>query len=90
MKLKPLPGYVVIEPLEEEMKTTSGFVIATTQKDRPVKGKILACGAQTKDEGCPVNTGDIVAYRKWSGDEVKVGEKDYRVVKFADVIAIYE
>lgn len=90
MKLKPLAGYVIIEPLEEEMRTASGLVLAQTQKDRPVKGKVLACGNKLKDEECPVTEGDIVAYRKWSGDEVKLGEKDYRVVKFGDVIAIYE
>ena len=87
MKLKPLSGYVIIQPISEEETTSSGLLVAQTNKDRPVKGKILAVGGSLKDEICPVDVDDVVAYRKWSGDEIKVGEKEYRVVKFGDVIA---
>lgn len=89
MKIKPLPGYVVIDPINEEVKSTSGLVMAVPQKDRPVKGTVVSVGEPTATEGTKIKEGDVVAYRKWGGDEVMVGEKEYRVVKFSDVIAIY-
>ncbi len=91
--MKALAGYAIIEPFKEEEKTTSGIVIATVQKDRPVKGKILDLGpeylhASGKYVSPSVKVGDVVYYRKWSGDEIKEGEKEYRIVKFEDIIAI--
>ena len=42
--IKPLPGYVLIETLEAEGKTTSGFVLPENADEKPIKGKVLAVG----------------------------------------------
>ena len=34
--------------------------------------------------------GDVVLYKKWGGDEIKIGGKEYKLVKFEDVMAILE
>ena len=54
---------------------------------------ILAVGGdEVTDSGvvrkCPVKAGDIVVYKKWGGNEVKVGDKEYLFAKYEDILAI--
>ena len=97
MKLKPLTGYCLIEPTDEEEKTVSGLVLPEKQKEKPSKGKIIAVGdpivhyegGKMQFEKCLVDEGDIVQYHRWAGQDVKEGQKEYRLVKFADLMAVY-
>ena len=36
---------------------------------------------------CPVKKGDQVIYKKWGGNEFKVGDIEYQFFKFEDVLA---
>ena len=50
-KLKPLAGYVLIEPLDEQdQKTSSGLVLPEKAKEKPAKGKIIAIGFRLLEE----------------------------------------
>ena len=42
--LKPLRGYVLIEQIEDELKTSSGIVLPESSKDKPSKGTVLEVG----------------------------------------------
>jgi chaperonin GroES len=94
LALKPTPGYILIEPADTQTKTDSGIYLpdsATTEK--PQKGKVLAVGGdETTDAGTvkksPVKVGDVVVYKKWGGNEFKVGTKEYLFVKFEDILAV--
>lgn len=98
INLKPTAGYLLIEPLEKEGKTASGIYLPETAGEKPQKGKVLAAGASlcSKDgckdcESCgeaPCKVGDTVVYKKWGGNEVKIGNIEYLFVKFEDVLAI--
>ncbi len=39
---------------------------------------------------CPVQVGQTVLYKKWGGDEIKLGGVEYKLVKFEDIMAIME
>ena len=91
--LKPTAGYVIIEPLEAETKTSSGIYLPDSAGEKPQKGKVLAVGApEVTEKGTkkisPVKVGDTVVYKKWGGNEVKIGNKEYLFVKFEDILAI--
>ncbi len=86
--LKPTAGYLLIEPLEAATKTASGIYLPDSASEKPQKGKILSVGASTKDEKSPCKVGDVVIYKKWGGNEVKIDSKEYLFVKFEDVLAI--
>ena len=93
LNLKPTAGYILIEPLEKEVKTSSGIYLPDTASEKPQKGKVLAVGADdVTDSGKmrkpPVKAGDIVIYKKWGGNEVKIGNVEYLFVKFEDVLAV--
>jgi len=94
-KLKPMPGYVLIEPVSLEKKTSTGIVLPDTHDEKSQKGKIVAIGGpQINDSGKKImpefKVGETVIYKKWGGDEVKFGVagKEYIFVKFEDILAI--
>src|SRR3989344_9057706 len=75
--LKPAPGYIVIEPLEAEEKTTSGIYLPDSASEKPQQGKVLYVGRDEITESgvkreAPAKVGDIVIYKKWGGNEVKI------------------
>src|SRR3989337_3817086 len=93
LKLKPTSGYVLIEPLEAETKTSSGIYLPDSAGEKPQKGKVLAVGPdEVTDSGtkrtCPAKVGNIVIYKQWGGNEVKIGGKEYLFSKFEDILAI--
>ncbi len=92
LKIKPTAGYVLIEPLDAETKTASGIYLPDNASEKPQKGKVIAVGASILSEGneikSPVKLGNIVFYKKWGGNEVKIEGKEYLFVKFEDILAI--
>lgn len=93
IKLKPTAGYLLIEPLEKEVKTASGIYLPENAGEKPQKGKVLAAGpSEVTEKGvsksAPCKVGDTVLYKKWGGNEVKIEGKEYLFVKFEDVLAI--
>lgn len=90
--LKPLAGYVLIEPAPKETKTASGIYLPDTVEEKPQEGKVLACGESIFDHGkevaCPVKVGDKVVYKKWGGNEVKIESKELLLIKFEDLMAV--
>lgn len=92
LKLKPTAGYLLILPLEAETKTAGGIYLPDTASEKPQKGKVLAVGAKTYLDGReilpPCKNGDVVVYKKWEGNEVKIDGREYLFVKFDGVLAI--
>jgi len=90
--IKPLAGYVLIEPAPKETKTASGILLPDTADEKPQEGKVIACGDDIQEEGktikCPVKVGDKVVYKKWGGNELKVEGKELLLIKFDDLMAI--
>ena len=94
MKIKPLAGYVVIEPLEAEVKTAGGILLPDNAQEKPTQGKVIVVGASIFEHGVEIKpefkAGEVVLYKKWGGDDVKVDGREMKLVKFEDVMAIVE
>ena len=93
VNLKPLADRVVVEPLEEEQKTSTGVFLPDSAQERPMKGQIVAVGPGRLDENgkrvaMDVKAGDKVLYAKYAGTEVKLGDRDVLVLKESDILAI--
>lgn len=89
-KLQPTRGYVLLEPVKREKKTSSGIYLPDSHDEKPQEAKVLAVGPDEPKRKAPCQKGDLVIYKKWGGDEVKLGlgEKEYLFVKFEDILAI--
>src|SRR3972149_9270047 len=93
LNLHPSSGYLLIDPLEATNKTSSGIYIPGTTSEKPVKGKVLAVGAaEVTETGVkrlpPAKVEDIVVYKKWGGNEVKIDGREYLFAKFEDILAV--
>lgn len=95
MKIKPLAGHVLIEPLREEKKKGGIILPDTVEKERSEKGKVVAVGQGKTDKdgkkvAMEIKKGDVVIFTKYGPSEIKVGEKEYLIAKEEDILAIIE
>ena len=94
-KITPLFDNVLIKPLEAETKTPSGIVLPESAKEKPQLGTVMAVGpGGTDDKGKPVKmqvkVGQKVMYKKWGGNEVKVGTEEWMLIEQKDILAVVE
>ena len=95
LKLKPLGGRVIVEPIEQEEMTAGGIILPETAKEKPQEGKILAAGPGERDEDgeripMEVQVGDKVLYAKYSGTEVKLDGKKLLILRESDILAVID
>ena len=62
--------------------------------DKPQRGEILAVGeGHTKNNGLrvalTVRPGDLVVFSSYAGDEFKVNEETYLLMRESDILAVY-
>ena len=101
-QLKPLAGYVLVEPSQAETKTASGIILPGSDTEKPQYGKVLAIGDQ--NDGCcgggcgdfemkktiDVKVGDLVVYKKWGGNDVMIDDVEYQFLKYEDILAVVD
>jgi len=96
MNLRPLGDRLIISADSKEEKTASGLLLPeTASKERPEQGEVIAIGPGRLDEKgnrvpMSVKVGDMIVFKKYSPDEVKVGEQEYLVIAESDVLAVIE
>ncbi len=93
--IKPLMGYLLVEPLGAETQTASGIYLPESAQEKPAQGIVVAVGDEMylpdgKVYRSPVEIGQKVVYKKWGTEDIKVGGKEYKIVKFEDLMAILE
>lgn len=94
MSLRPLGDNVVIKVKEEEVKTAGGIVLPGSAQEKPQQGTVIAVGSGEVIDGkrvpLDVKEGDVVIYSKYAGNEIKMGEEEYLILKQHDILAIVE
>ena len=93
MNLQPLGDKVIIERLQAEDKTKGGIILPDNAQEKPQEGKVIAVGkGKTLKNGkivAPdVKPGNKILFGKYSGSEVKVGEKEYLIIEADDILAV--
>jgi len=91
-KIRPLEDRVVVEPLEAEEKTAGGILLPDTAREKPQRGRVLAVGpGKTNEDGkrvaVSVTVGDEVLYGRYAGNEVKLGDKEVKIMRESDILA---
>ena len=95
MKVRPLGDRVLVKPLEVEEKKKGGIIIPDTAKEKPQEGKVIAVGkGKITEEGkilpLDVKVGDRILFGKYSGNEIKIDDEDYLIVKEEDILGIID
>ncbi len=84
MKLQPLADRVVAKPVEAETKTSTGFYLTESAKEKPQMGEVLAIGKEVKE----VQVGDKIIYTKYGPNEIKVDGQEMLLLKEEDILAV--
>ncbi|MCC8102729.1 MAG: co-chaperone GroES [Clostridiales bacterium] len=94
MKLVPLADRVVLKQQEAEEKTKSGIILTSKTQEKPQEAEVVAVGpgglVDGKEVKMTVSVGDHVIYSKYAGNEVKLDDEEYVIVKQSDILAIVE
>lgn len=94
MNIIPLGDKILVEPLEETEVTKAGIVLPDTAKEKPQRGKVIAVGSGRYIEGkkvpLEVKVGDVVIFKKYAPDEIKVDGKEYFILEETDILAKIE
>lgn len=91
--IKPLGDRVLLEMKENTEEMKGGILIPDTAKEKPQEYVVIALGTgKLDDKGkkipFDVKVGDVVLTSRYGGTEVKVGDKEYKVVGQDDILAI--
>ncbi len=97
--IKPLSDHILLEPVRDEKKKGGIILPDTVDKERPEKGKVVAVGpgkwtSSPTGEGkrvvLEVKKGQIVLFKKYGPDEIKIDGKEYLIVREEDILAVLE
>ena len=94
MKIRPLGDRVVIKGIEIEETTKSGIVLPGTAKEKPQEAEVIAVGPggviDGKEIKMEVKVGDRILFSKYAGNEVKVDDAEYTILRQDDILAVLE
>ena len=93
MKIRPLHDRILVKRVEEQEVRRGGIIIPDSAKEKPQEGKVVAVGnGKVTDDGkkiaLDVKTGDRILFGKYSGNEVKIEDEEYVIMREEDVLAI--
>lgn len=94
-KFRPLGNRVLVRRLEAEEKLKGGILLPDTAKKKQEQAEVIAIGTGKLDKTgktipVPVKVGDTILLDKYSGQELKLDDQDYIIVRADDIIAIVE
>jgi chaperonin GroES len=94
-KLVPLADKLVLRPIVQEEVLSSGLVVPDTAREKPNQGEIIAVGPGRRDEAgkiipMDVAVGDRVLYAKYTGQEIKIENEEYIVLRETDLLCKVE
>ena len=88
MKLRPMADNILLKQTEAEETTSSGIILATTNKEKPAIYEVVSVGPGTKDVTITVSVGDRVVVGKFVGTDVTLDKEEYKFVKQDDILAV--
>lgn len=86
VNVKPLGERVLIRPVEEENRTSSGLYIPDTAKEKPQTGIVIAIGDE--EDEIKVKVGQKVLFPKYTGTEIKLDGVEHLIMDADDILAI--
>jgi len=92
IKLRPLGDRVLVRFIEGDEKVGS-IIIPDTAKEKPTQGIVEAVGhgrMSDKSNRIPmhVKPGEKIIFGRYAGTEVRLGDRDYMVLRETEILAI--
>ena len=88
MKLRPMADNILLKATEVAETTSSGIILATSNKEKPAIYEVVSVGPGTKDTEMLIKVGDKVVLGKFVGTDITLDKVEYKFVKQDDVLAV--
>ena len=94
LKIQPLGSRLIVKPIIEDEVTKSGIILPeTADKEKPIRGEVLAIGPgkfleNGQREKIDLKVGDKVLFEKYGSDEYKIDDEEFLVVDYDKVVAV--
>jgi len=95
LEIIPIRNNLIVEKIDDPLKSKTGLVLSEDTKERPTKGKVLAVGeGKQNDDGkilpMRVSVGDTVVYPRYAGHPIKVDGDEFLILEEKDVLALLQ
>ncbi|MGD1211819.1 MAG: co-chaperone GroES [Candidatus Acidiferrales bacterium] len=92
VNITPLHDRVLVRRLEEKESVKGGIIIPDTAKEKPQEGEVIAVGAGKINEkgdrvALDVKVGDRILFGKYSGNDIKIDDEEYMILKEDEILA---
>ena len=94
-KLRPLNDRVLVKRIDEGEQVRGGIIIPDSAKEKPQEAEVIAVGkGKLLENGTriepAVKVGDKVLFGKYSGNEIKLDDEEYLIMREDDILGIIE
>jgi len=86
VKIKPLDDRVLVEQVKETEDKIGSIIVPDSAKEKPRMAKVVAVGTDEELKEL-IKVGDTILYSKYSGDEIKMDDKEYLIIQRSDILA---
>jgi len=95
MNIRPLYDRIVVKRIEEQETTRSGIIIPDSAQEKPQEAEVMAiCHGKRLEDGklvaLDVKVGDRILLGKYSGNEIRVDNQDYLIMREEDVLGVLD
>jgi chaperonin GroES len=91
VNITPLHDRVLVRRLEEKETVKGGIIIPDTAKEKPQEGEVIAVGSGRREKGelipLDVKAGDRILFGKYSGNDIKIEDEEYLILKEDEILA---
>ena len=91
VNLTPLHDRVVVKRIEEKESIKGGIIIPDSAKEKQQEGEVIAVGSGKREKGelipLDVKVGDRVLFGKYSGNDIKIDDEEYMILKEDEILA---
>ena len=93
MNIKPLGDRVLVQAIELEEQVKGGIIIPDSAKEKPQEAVVIAIGPGKRDEDgkiipMEVKVGETVLTSKYGGTDIKIDDKEYKILNSSDILAV--
>jgi chaperonin GroES len=93
VNIRPLHDRILAKRIEEKEQVRGGIIIPDTAKEKPLEAEVIAVGnGKLTDDGkaipLDVKVGDRVLIGKYSGNEVKLDDVEYIILREEEVLGV--
>lgn len=95
MKVRPLHDRIIVRRFEEGEVIKGGIIIPDTAKEKPQQGEVIAVGnGKIMENGTKVpldvKAGDRILFGKYSGNEIKIEDEEFLILREDEVLGVIE